>query len=165
MTWTSQTWEWQQKSRWTRPLAWLKPNLTLGRDQLLKKVKPRKDPDMIANLPLYPKPDPYPTNMKPTPPSGEKKSNILIEIKDQNFVKWLERMKTSSFRKDKTKYYQFHREHGHDINDYWIQKDEIEFLIRKGYLEQYARPKCNTWPCKEPQVVENNRPANLEWAK
>lgn len=76
-------------------------------------------------------------------PLVKKRSNILIEIYDKKYMMWPEKMKTSSFRKDKTKYCHFHQDYRHETNDYRTLKDKIEFLIRRGYLKQYMRPKTN----------------------
>lgn len=95
----------------------------------------------------------------------ERRSNILLEIKDKNLIKWPERMKKSLFPREKTKYWRFHRDHGHDTDDYRILKDEIEFLIKKRHLEQYMRPKCNARPHEEHQIVEGNYPENPEQAE
>ena len=38
---------------------------------------------------------------------------------------------------DKLKYYKFHKDYGHDTNDCVTLKDEIESLIRRGWLGQY----------------------------
>lgn len=67
-------------------------------------------------------------------PLVEKRLNFLLEIKDKNLVKWLERMKSNFIKKDKTKYCRFHRDHGYDTNDYRTLKDEIESLIKRGHL-------------------------------
>lgn len=67
-----------------------------------------------------------------------------MEIQDKKFIKWPKKMKTNSFYYDKTKYCCFYRDYGHDINDYHTLKDEIEFLIRKGYLRQFTRPDNKT---------------------
>lgn len=66
------------------------------------------------------------------------KDRILMKIQDKKFFKWLEKIKTSSFCHDKTKYCYFHKDHGHDIDDYHTLKDKIVFLIRKVYLEQFT---------------------------
>ena len=42
---------------------------------------------------------------------------------------------------DKSKYYKFHRDYGHDTNDCIILKDEIETLIKKGKLAKYKQYK------------------------
>lgn len=63
----------------------------------------------------------------------DKRFNILMEIKEKNYVKWLERIKTSSFQRDKTKYCWFHKNHDYDTDDCHTRKDEIESMIKRGY--------------------------------
>ena len=40
---------------------------------------------------------------------------------------------------DKSKYCKFHRDYGHDTNDYVILRGEIETLIRRGKLVKYKQ--------------------------
>ena len=50
-------------------------------------------------------------------------------------------MKTDPEKRDITKYYEFHRDHGHQIDDCIQLKKEIEFLIRRGHLRRYVAPE------------------------
>ena len=43
-------------------------------------------------------------------------------------------MKTDPTKKDSTKYCEFHRDHGHRIDDCIQPRKEIEYLIRRGHL-------------------------------
>ena len=52
--------------------------------------------------------------------------------------------KMRNLSRDKTQYCWFHGDHGYDTNDYHTLKDEIEFLIRRGYLKPYTRLECNS---------------------
>ena len=47
-------------------------------------------------------------------------------------------MKTGPAKTDMTKYCDFHRNHGHRIDDCIQLKKEIEFLIRRGHLRHYV---------------------------
>ncbi|XP_077217565.1 uncharacterized protein LOC143851939 [Tasmannia lanceolata] len=42
-------------------------------------------------------------------------------------------------RRDPSKYCRFHKDHGHDTDDCWQLKEEIEQLISRGYLKKYIR--------------------------
>ena len=46
-------------------------------------------------------------------------------------------MRSNSAKRDNTKYYEFHRDHGHRIDDCIQLKKEIEYLIRRGHLRRY----------------------------
>ncbi|XP_077248387.1 uncharacterized protein LOC143888001 [Tasmannia lanceolata] len=42
-------------------------------------------------------------------------------------------------RRDPSKYCRFHKDHGHDTDECWQLKEEIEQLIGRGYLKKYIR--------------------------
>ena len=46
-------------------------------------------------------------------------------------------MKSNPSTRDNTKYCEFHRDYGHRMNDCIQLKREIEFLIRRGYLQRF----------------------------
>ena len=50
-------------------------------------------------------------------------------------------MRTYQANKDITKYYEFHRDHGHWTDDCIQLKKEIKFLIRRGHLRCYVAPE------------------------
>ena len=50
-------------------------------------------------------------------------------------------MKTDPAKRDMTKYYEFHIDHRHRIDDCIQLKKEIEFLIRRGHLRRYVAPE------------------------
>ena len=41
---------------------------------------------------------------------------VLMQIKDDSSLKWLEKMKGDPSKQNKSKYYCFHWDHGHDTN-------------------------------------------------
>ena len=41
--------------------------------------------------------------------------------------------------RDKKKYYRFHKDHGHYIEDYRDLKEQIDELIRKGKLQKFVK--------------------------
>ncbi|XP_010259178.1 PREDICTED: uncharacterized protein LOC104598695 [Nelumbo nucifera] len=60
-------------------------------------------------------------------------TQILMQIGDEKFVKWLEKLK-----RNPKKYCKFHRGIGHDAEDCYELKNEIESLIRRGHLKQFV---------------------------
>ena len=42
---------------------------------------------------------------------------ILIQIKDEHYLKWLRPLHSSPHNRDKNKYYCFHKDHGHYTKD------------------------------------------------
>ena len=47
-------------------------------------------------------------------------------------------MKIDPAKRDLTKYYEFHRDHGHRTDDCIQLRKEIEFLIRRGHLRLFV---------------------------
>ncbi|GAA0185607.1 hypothetical protein LIER_32894 [Lithospermum erythrorhizon] len=47
-------------------------------------------------------------------------------------------MRSAPGRRDKTRYCEYHREHGHNTNECRILNAEIEKLIKRGYLKEYT---------------------------
>ena len=60
-------------------------------------------------------------------------SQVLRETQHEKFLR-LSQMKTDQAKKDSTKYCEFHRDHGHQIDDCIQLRKEIEYLIRRGHL-------------------------------
>ena len=61
-----------------------------------------------------------------------------MEIKNEKFGKWLRKIKTSPNKRNNNKYYEFHRDHGHNTEDYFQLKEQIADLIKRGYLRKYV---------------------------
>ncbi|RRT81431.1 hypothetical protein B296_00004563 [Ensete ventricosum] len=57
-------------------------------------------------------------------------------------------MKTPWDLKDRVKYYHFHQDYGHDTEECHDRKNQIEELIRKGYLRCYMKKprESSSWP-------------------
>ena len=62
---------------------------------------------------------------------------VLMQIKDDSSLKWLEKMKGDPNECNKNKYYRFHRDHGHETNKCYDLKHQIENLIRQGKLRNF----------------------------
>lgn len=63
------------------------------------------------------------------------KTNILMEIKDMNELKWPSRLRSPQ---DFNKYCDFHRDHGHITENCKALQREIEALIKRGFLGSYV---------------------------
>ncbi|XP_022853911.1 uncharacterized protein LOC111375339 [Olea europaea var. sylvestris] len=71
------------------------------------------------------------------------KTNILMEIKDMKELKWPSRIKSPPDKRDRSKYCEFHRDHGHTIEDCHALQREIEALIKRSFLKNYVgQDKC-----------------------
>ena len=64
-------------------------------------------------------------------------SQVLREVQHEKFLRWPSQMRTNPTKRDNTKYCEFHKDHGHRIDDYIQLRKEIEYLIRRGYLRRY----------------------------
>ncbi|KAK6153353.1 hypothetical protein DH2020_012992 [Rehmannia glutinosa] len=71
-------------------------------------------------------------------PLNTSKNEILMYIRDKDYVKWPSKMKTPANKRSGDKYCTFHRDHGHDTKDCETLKNEIEDLIRRGYLGSFV---------------------------
>ena len=69
-----------------------------------------------------------------------------MEIKNEEFVKWTGKIKTNPDKRNKNKYYEFHRDHGHKTDDCFQLTKQIDDLIKRGYLRKYVadRPQPNS---------------------
>ena len=61
-------------------------------------------------------------------------SQVLREVRNEQFLRWPTQMKSDPATRDNTRYYEFHRDYGHRTDDCIQLKREIEYLIRRGYL-------------------------------
>ena len=59
---------------------------------------------------------------------------ILVQIKDEHYLKWLRPLHSSLNVRDKKKYCWFHKDHGYYTEDCSDLKEQIEELIWKGKL-------------------------------
>ncbi|CAA0839390.1 Unknown protein, partial [Striga hermonthica] len=66
------------------------------------------------------------------------KNEVLMYIRDKDYVKWPTKMRTPANKRSRDKYCRFHRDHGHDTEDCETLKNEIEDLIRRGYLKKFV---------------------------
>ena len=64
---------------------------------------------------------------------------ILTQIKDEHYLKWLEPLHSSPNVCDKRKYYRFHKDHEHYTEDCQDLKEQIEELIQKRKLQKYVK--------------------------
>ena len=64
---------------------------------------------------------------------------ILMQIKNENYLKWPRPLHSSPNICDKNKYCRFHKDHGHYTEDCQDLKEQIEELIQKEKLQQYVK--------------------------
>ena len=60
-----------------------------------------------------------------------------MQIKDDPSLKWPEKMRGDPNKRNRNKYCRFHRDHGHDTDECFDLKQQIENLIRQGKLKNF----------------------------
>ena len=64
-------------------------------------------------------------------------SQVLHEVRNEQFLRWPTQMKSDPATRDNTKYCEFHRDYGHRTDNCIQLKREIEYLIQCGYLRRF----------------------------
>ena len=65
---------------------------------------------------------------------------VLMQIKDDSSLKWSEKMKGDPNKRNRSKYCRFHRDYGHDTDECFDLKQQVENLIRQGKLKSLLGP-------------------------
>ncbi|XP_065616250.1 uncharacterized protein LOC136061830 [Quercus suber] len=84
-----------------------------------------------------------------------------MQIKDEPSLKWPEKMKGDPNKRNRNKYCRFHRDHGHDTDEYFDLKQQIENLIRQGKLRNFLGRDHKDEKLKA-KVEETSRPLHGE---
>ncbi|XP_022855732.1 uncharacterized protein LOC111376946 [Olea europaea var. sylvestris] len=91
-----------------------------------------REPNQRDDTPrVKPRQNPQPETFTPLNTS---RSNILMEMKDLKELKWHPRMRSLPENRDRTKYCDFHQDHGHTTEGCLDLKQQIEALIRRGTI-------------------------------
>ena len=56
-------------------------------------------------------------------------SQVLREVQHEKIMRWPSQIKSDPTKRDNTKYCEFHRDHGHQTDDYIPLRKEIKYLI------------------------------------
>ena len=67
-------------------------------------------------------------------------SQVLQEVRNEQFLRWPAQMKSNPATRDNTKYCKFHRDYGHRTDNCIQLRKEIEYLIQRGYLRRFISP-------------------------
>nr|XP_009420911.1 PREDICTED: uncharacterized protein LOC104000553 [Musa acuminata subsp. malaccensis] len=97
-------------------------------------LQPRRRPDHPE--PQLPRPPPLPLNAPRT--------EIFLQIREKGLLRPPNPVKTT--HKDRSKYCRFHRDYGHDKEDCRDLQNQIEELIRRGYLGHYLKEPREATP-------------------
>ena len=82
---------------------------------------------------------------------------VLIQIKDDPSLKWPEKIKGDPNKRNWNKYCHFHRDHGHDTDECFDLKQQIENLIRQGKLRNFLGQDYKDEKLKA-KLEESSRP-------
>ncbi|XP_020579582.1 uncharacterized protein LOC110024136 [Phalaenopsis equestris] len=102
----------------------------------------RRKFEQQRNRDIIPQPAGQRTEYRPKKeytPLNTSRANILMSIKDEQAVKWPHALKPNSG--DQEQYCHFHRSRGHSTEACKKLKEEIERLIKQGYLGRFVKNK------------------------
>ncbi|KAL0313506.1 UNVERIFIED_CONTAM: hypothetical protein Sradi_5749900 [Sesamum radiatum] len=89
---------------------------------------------------------PYRPKFSRYTPLATTRTKALMMVEKSNLLQWPQHTRFTPAKRFSNKYCRFHKEKGHDTEDCYQLKDEIERLVRQGYfkefiLEQASRSK------------------------
>ena len=77
-------------------------------------------------------------------------SEVMAAAEAQNLLKRPNKMKSPPEKRDREKYYRFHRDHGHNTEDCFRLKMAIEKLIERGHLADFVANNRQPRPAAPP---------------
>ncbi|XP_030941109.1 uncharacterized protein LOC115965930 [Quercus lobata] len=84
---------------------------------------------------------------------------VLMQIKDEEALTYLGKLKGDPNKRLRDKYCHFHCDHGHDTADCYDLKQQIEALIKQGKLQKFVRKeRADPPPQEQPRQRDNERP-------
>ncbi|XP_057954118.1 uncharacterized protein LOC131148434 [Malania oleifera] len=110
-----------------------------------------------STLHASPKTKRQPSKFSTYTPLNVPRYELLMQIRKKDYVSWPEPMRTPLHKQNMSKFCAFHRNHGHDPEECIQLKEEIETLIRRGYLSKFIKKED---PQREP--LEQRRPSVKE---
>ncbi|XP_065616711.1 uncharacterized protein LOC136062046 [Quercus suber] len=81
---------------------------------------------------------------------------VLMQIKDEETLTFLGKLKNDPSKRPRDKYCHFHRDHGHDTADCYDLKQQIEALIRQGKLQKFVNKERADPNRQEPAPRRDN---------
>ncbi|KAL2238147.1 UNVERIFIED_CONTAM: Retrovirus-related Pol polyprotein from transposon [Sesamum indicum] len=75
-------------------------------------------------------------------PLAMSREKALMMVENADVLKWPRHTRYTPSKKFSNKYCRFHRERGHNTEECFQLKDEIERLVRQGYFRDRVPPNC-----------------------
>ncbi|RRT31257.1 hypothetical protein B296_00049414 [Ensete ventricosum] len=85
--------------------------------------------------PELPAPRPLPIPLNST------RTEVFLQIRDKGLLRTLNPIRMKVGGRDKRRYYRFHRDYGHDIEECNDLRNQIEDLICQGHLHRFIRDR------------------------
>ena len=83
-------------------------------------------------------------------------------MQHEKFLRWPSQLRSDPAKRDNTKYYEFHRDHGHRTDDCIQLRKEIKYLIRRGHLRRYVasegQDQVQPPPPRQPTPAQHQLP-------
>ncbi|XP_009391097.2 uncharacterized protein LOC103977328 [Musa acuminata AAA Group] len=122
--------------------------LAAGRRPVAKKSRTEQPRAATSSIDLRPhrRPD-HPEQRLPRPPPlplNTPRTEIFLQIREKGLLRPPNPMRATY--KNRSKYCRFHRDHGHDTEDCHDLQNQIEELIRRGYLGRYLKEPREATP-------------------
>ena len=89
-------------------------------------------------------------------PLTAKVSQVLHEVRNEQFLRWPTQMKSDPATRDNTKYCEFHRDYWHCTDNCIQLRREIEYLIQRRYLRRFISPGNQTQNQTQSQAQNHN---------
>lgn len=77
-----------------------------------------------------------------------------MHIKNKHYPKWPRALIAPPIKRDRSRYYYFHKDHEYDTSECWALKKQIEELIRQGKLKEFIE---DTNIEKKPKKYEDSK--------
>ena len=65
--------------------------------------------------------------------------DIFEFIKEDKLLRWPEKLRAPPHKRNKATWCKFHQDHGHDTEQCYALKDEVERLIGQGMLQRFLK--------------------------
>ncbi|KAL0373263.1 UNVERIFIED_CONTAM: hypothetical protein Sradi_3242000 [Sesamum radiatum] len=90
-------------------------------------------------------------------PLATNRAKAQMMVEKSNLLQWPQHTRFTPAKKYSNKYCKFHKERGHDTEECYQLKDEIERLVRQGYFKEYKLERDEPKNCKARNSGDRSR--------